>query len=256
MGQNDAISSHLCLQGGREGARWGPQTDSILLVITRNLSSDAALLATIYSKASPTNAQHHPKIRLAALSDRLRRRTAPKPASQHTTPVCTWKITNWVPQCRAHAVSEISHLLWSFYIPTPLLHLHWTVFWESEEGSRQAVRSPTTRYKPLREKQQEHSKGRLEQSHSKAPSCSLLCGHMRAGMFQTAQFGTQSCKGLSNWETTFPQGMGSLSCCSTASVQTRYLEGIRKISYVISSLLLERRQKKQKKTKQSTPWDP
>lgn len=78
-------------------------------------------------------------------------------------------------------------------------------------------------------------------------------GFTRAGACYTAQFGTQPHEGLSNWETTFPKGTRSFNFCSTASTQRQDLEGIRKISYVISSLFLERRQKSKRKQHNTPP---
>lgn len=75
----------------------------------------------------------------------------------------------------------------------------------------------------------------------------------RAGARYAAQFGTQPHEGLSNWETTFPKGTRSFNFCSTARMQRQDLRGIRKISYVISSLFLAGRQKSKRKQNRAPP---
>lgn len=81
-----------------------------------------------------------------------------------------------------------------------------------------------------------------------------ILGFTRAGTCYPAQFGTKPRQGLSNWETTFPEGMRSFNFCSTASMQAQDLEGIRKICHFITAL--GTKTENQRKTKQSTPWDP
>lgn len=85
------------------------------------------------------------------------------------------------------------------------------------------------------------------------PSNPPVLGFTRAKACYAAQFGMQPHEGLSNWETTFPEGTRSFNFCNTASMQMQDLEGIRKISYVISSLFLERRQKSKRKQNRASP---
>lgn len=146
------------------------------------------------------------------------------------------------PKLAAPSLLQSPHHKWNWWSAAVLTHTHTPSLAPDDalggKRGKFAMGFPTRRYR--------FCGGNI--SRSTAP----MCLHT-SWAFQVVPFGTRSHKGSSKWETTFPEGTRSFSFCSTASMQTRYLEGIRKISYVISSLFLERRQKSKRKQNRAPP---